>query len=219
MQVRGHVAVASGGAVLMRLEPARPTERPPTSKQVWGAIRDGTLAHHSSKAGVTRTEISAQICNIQRGLYLGRGADGEWNSAAQDRLEGWLLTVKTMRGGSLPKLATFPQLALPAATGAVLDATAATSSSISIDDAVKNDEVDSSSTGDDSSTDESSSSKDSRVDDQGDRDRLLIELKTRVTNLTDQVTQLENDLADTEKALESEQKENEQLRELLRNQA
>ena len=109
--VQGHFGMLNGAVHLLAPAPQglQVHVRPPTAQDIMNKIATGQLLVHPSKAALTKEQISAQLCNIQRALCFGTGAAGRWSPEADVRLSEWLVAAKRQRRDAGP-----PMLALGA---------------------------------------------------------------------------------------------------------
>lgn len=97
MDVRGKALLKDGRKIVLELEPGvapQPSTSPPHPDALVQEIADGKLLVHPSKAQISVRRIQMQICNIQRGLRLLIGAEGQWSNEADERLKSWLLRAE-----------------------------------------------------------------------------------------------------------------------------
>ena len=97
MDVRGKAILKDGRKIVLELEPGvapQPSTTPPHPDALVQEIADGKLLVHPSKAQITVRRIQMQICNIQRGLRLLIGAEGQWSNEADERLKSWFLRAE-----------------------------------------------------------------------------------------------------------------------------
>lgn len=97
MDVRGKTVLKEGRKIVLELEPGvdpQPSATPPHPDALVQQIADGVLLVHPSKAQISTRRIQMQICNIQRGLRLLIGAEGQRSDEADERLKSWFLRAQ-----------------------------------------------------------------------------------------------------------------------------
>lgn len=97
MDARGKAVLREGRKIVLGLEPgvdSQPSAAPPHPAALVQQIADGVLLVHPSKAQISTRHIQMQICNVQRGLRLLIGAEGQWCDEADERLKSWSLCAE-----------------------------------------------------------------------------------------------------------------------------
>ena len=167
-------------------------------------MRNGLLDAHASKMAYGKSQMSSKLNWIQSQLKLRRGATGEWNDAAQVRLEEWLCRPDRKwactNASPLSIRDATAQLALPApppatasssASSTIISACAPGTPSHAPASSSDSSEDDDDSNDDDNNDDDHKNDEDTNNDDNNDDDELA-QLRADNGALRKQVAQLEN---------------------------